>query len=255
VALNLDGKVHVRLISLENCPAGFGRDVTRGANTQNRIQHRDFAALDPTQSRIAVEMEMDGKKYAFKSGDLEPIGDQGCNIEDATIAIACANEDITLAAQAKREVGALWRDIEKAPYTTLFNDNLNARHMWMAVKVLRTVTGELDEIDKKDVPRGELVAVHGNRFILHMVFQDSDVRRYREPSLAEATIIEASRKATRRIFHDLSRVVESQYQSAYLANIFKNAQKYKELEESLEKDTKTHDPQFKLNIELQKPKD
>lgn len=38
--------VMVRLISLENCPPDFANEVTRAANTQNRIEKRDFAALD-----------------------------------------------------------------------------------------------------------------------------------------------------------------------------------------------------------------
>ena len=38
-------RVLVRLISLEDCPEGFDKDVTRATNTQNRIERRDFAAL------------------------------------------------------------------------------------------------------------------------------------------------------------------------------------------------------------------
>lgn len=62
---SLDGRVHIRIISLENCPEGFGTDLTRATNTQNRILNRDFAALDPNQQRLAVEMSMDGRRYAF----------------------------------------------------------------------------------------------------------------------------------------------------------------------------------------------
>jgi hypothetical protein len=230
---NPQAKINVRLISLENCPESFGLDVTRGTNTQNRFQNRDFAALDPIQARLASEMEMDGKRYSFKSGDLQPDPQQGCDIEEATVAIACANEDISLAAQAKREIGALWRDIAKPPYTTLFNDDLSARHMWMAVKIARVVERELEGINKKAHVRGELVAVHGNRFILHMVFRDPEVRRYRDSTLSEAVIMEATRKATQKIFEELAQVVEINHQNAYLANVFKNAAKYKDLESAL----------------------
>ncbi len=37
----------VRLISVENCPSGFAVDVTRATNTQQRIDLKDFVALDP----------------------------------------------------------------------------------------------------------------------------------------------------------------------------------------------------------------
>src|ERR1700693_4489900 len=42
---NSTARVLVRLISLEDCPADFGSDLTRAANTQNRIEKKDFAAL------------------------------------------------------------------------------------------------------------------------------------------------------------------------------------------------------------------
>jgi hypothetical protein len=46
-------RVLVRLVSLENCPEGFADEITRAANTQNRIEKRDFAALDPNQKRYS----------------------------------------------------------------------------------------------------------------------------------------------------------------------------------------------------------
>jgi hypothetical protein len=70
---SLDAKVTVRIISLDNCPEGFDTQIARATNTQNRIQNRDFASLDPTQQRLANEMLLDGgKRYAFKSGDEDP---------------------------------------------------------------------------------------------------------------------------------------------------------------------------------------
>ncbi|MBZ5505724.1 MAG: AIPR family protein [Acidobacteriia bacterium] len=229
----LPASVHVRLISLESCPEGFAVDVTRATNTQNEIQHRDFAALDTEQQRLATEMELDGKKYAFKSGDADPQKENGCNIEDATIALACAKGDVTLAVQAKREVGQLWRDIKKAPYTTLFNNHLSARHMWLAVQISRAVSDELDKMNKDPYPRGWYVAVHGNRFILHLVFQDPEVKKFRDQKVSEAQSMDLGRAATRRILPALAQALQERYPSDYLANLFKNAQKCKILEQDL----------------------
>lgn len=93
-----DAKVHVRLVSLERCPPGFDLDLTTATNTQNRIEYRDFAALDPVQQRLAQEMSLDGRHYAFKAGDTPlPTGAEGCDLEEATIALACASPDIALA--------------------------------------------------------------------------------------------------------------------------------------------------------------
>ena len=63
----ITARVQMRIISLEQCPEGFWTDVTRAANTQNPIRHRDYAALDPEQARLAGEMSLDKRRYAYKS--------------------------------------------------------------------------------------------------------------------------------------------------------------------------------------------
>lgn len=229
----LDARVHLRMISLENCPEGFGSDLTRATNTQNRILNRDFAALDSNQQRLAVEMSMDGRRYAFKSGDQDPKNGEGCNIEEATVALACANEDVTLSVQAKREVGQLWYDIKEPPYTTLFNEQLTAKPMWRAVLILREVQRRLSEVDKTDITRGDLLAIHGNRFILHRVFLDPDVKHFCNPQLEEPDILTAASAATDRVLTELSELVQQRHPNAYLANLFKNTQKCKNLDHKL----------------------
>ena len=94
--------------------------------------------------------------------------------------------------QSKREVGQLWYDIEKPPYTTLFNEQLTAKPMWRAVLILREVQKHLAEIDKTDFTRGDWLAVHGNRFILHRVFLDPAVKHFKNPQLEEDEILTAA---------------------------------------------------------------
>jgi hypothetical protein len=228
-------RVQMRIISLEKCPEGFGTEVTRAANTQNPIRHRDYAALDPEQQRLAAEMALDKRRYAYKSGDMDPKGNDGCNIDEATVALACANADISMAVQAKREVGQLWQDIQKPPYTTLFNSRLSAQTMWRAVLVLRAVQEQLDSLDTTTSPRGELVAVHGNRFILHRVFMSPDILGvYRDPRFPEDELVSKAKALVERIFKQVADTVQAQHSNAYLANVFKNAQKNKEIEAALE---------------------
>ncbi|OHB71737.1 MAG: hypothetical protein A2V70_15500, partial [Planctomycetes bacterium RBG_13_63_9] len=129
-------KLLVRLISLESCPEAFDKTVTRATNTQNRIGSRDFAALDPNQQRLSSEFFLDGRHYAFKSGDPEPAAENGCGITEATVALAC-DTDLAQAVQAKREIGRLWEDIEKPPYTLLFNEGTSATDVWKAVQIMR----------------------------------------------------------------------------------------------------------------------
>jgi len=61
-------KVLIRFISLENCPEEFATEITRFNNTQNRIDRREFVALDPEQERIKNELQLEGITYAYKSG-------------------------------------------------------------------------------------------------------------------------------------------------------------------------------------------
>jgi hypothetical protein len=224
-----DARVHVRIISLKNCPEGFGGDVTRATNTQNEIKHRDFAALDATQHNLAREMSLDGRQYAFKSGDPDPKGNDGCTIEEATIALACASGDVTMAVVAKRELGGLWKDITKPPYTTIFNERTKARDMWRAVLVSRAVDGAMAKIDHTNVERGDQILVHGNRFILHLVFQEPELRRINDPSLSDDDLCQGAVAAFKRAFLQTASAVNARHPNAYLQPLFKNTQKCKEL--------------------------
>lgn len=232
-----NGKVQVRIISLENCPPGFGADITRATNTQNEIKHRDYAALDETQQHIAREMALDGRRYAFKSGDSDPKGSDGCTIEEATVALACAHSDVGLAVVAKRYIGGLWRDIKKPPYTTIFNEKTKASNLWRAVVVMRAVESAMEKIDHSKVERGDQILVHGNRLLLHAVFQDQAVKRYRDTAISEAELIKSASDAAEVAFLKIGKAVREKHSGAYLQPLFKNAQKCKEI---LADDTNTN---------------
>lgn len=223
-------KVYVRLISVQNAPQNFETDLTRATNTQNRIQHRDYAALDPQQHRLAREMMMDGKIYAYKSGDLDPEGQQGCNIEEATVALACATHDLSMAVQAKREIGQLWQDIYGPPYTTLFNEDLSTRTMWRAVLILREVESELRTADTSTMPRGESIAIHGNRFILYRIFLDPVLRGFKSPNRSEEELLMRARLVAKEVLTAVSDLLEKHYHDSYLANVFKNFEKNRDLD-------------------------
>src|SRR5262249_19629420 len=60
VPVNVPGRVMVRFIELEGTEEGFGAEVTRWTNTQNRVGGREFLALDPEQVRLANEFALDG---------------------------------------------------------------------------------------------------------------------------------------------------------------------------------------------------
>jgi hypothetical protein len=222
-----NAKVMVRFISLEHCPDGFGVEVTRAANTQNRIETRDFAALDPQQERLRIELLVDEKKqYIYKTGAYSVSPDDGCTIDEAAVSLACAQADIALTVQAKREISKLYENIDKAPYKLLFNAQVSAKKMWRSVLVQRAVDAALREKGKSLDDRSQMVAVHGNRFILHEVLNSL------VGNLADAAVEELKSPASalaNQLLTELALQVEKYYPGSYLNSLFKNAEKCRHL--------------------------
>jgi hypothetical protein len=228
------GWVQARIISLEKCPPDFARRLTRAANLQNAVSNREFAAMDPLQYRLATDFALDRRKYVYKSGDPEPRGDEGCSIVEATQALGCALS-VNLAVQVKREIGALWASTESPPYTEIFPQNLTTARVWRCVLVMRAADEELQKLRAADLPRGDLVAVHLNRLILHLVFQDPAVRPLNHDGSLDAEIVKAARAAVRPIFEKVIEYLERVHPNDYPAPLSKNLTKCEQLATSYNK--------------------
>ncbi len=217
-----NARVAVRLISLAKCPVEFGTDITRAANTQNRIERRDFAALDPEQERLRKDLQLElGKTYFYKSGDTPGAQTDGCTIEEATVALACASQDVSLAVQAKREVGKLWEDITRTPYKLLFNGSLTALRMWRLVEILRTVDGKLKQEQDARSGRQRMVAVHGNRFILYHVCRVLGVDTFDDPQIEFDQVKAKAQTATPSLLDSLFKHAEAEFPGAYTNSLFR----------------------------------
>lgn len=168
-----NAEIFIKFISLENCPNDFSVRVTRATNTQNKVENRDFVSLDPTQEKLRRELYVWGKTYHYKRTD-NSIDDnsQSCTLQEATIALACANSDVSLSVFAKKEIAKLWSDTSKEPYKAIFNDSLKAVMLWRSVEVYRVVMDEIGSRNKITVDKAEhLLYEHGDLFILYVVFQ------------------------------------------------------------------------------------
>ena len=178
--------IQVRAIAVKNCPDDFAKRVTKFTNLQNAVSAQDFVSLDPIHARIATDFSVDRRKYSFRwGGDADPIGNQGCTLKDATIALACAQQDPWFAVQAKREISELW-DTESPRYKTLFNAEITAMKIWNAVKIMRTVDQIVDSRSSGVTPKAELVASHLQRIVLHLVFQDPSLAGWDTASDSDA---------------------------------------------------------------------
>lgn len=218
-------RVAIRLIALENCPSDFDRQVTRYTNTQNRIDRRDFVALDIEQERIRGELQLEGVTYVYKSGETQPATATGFDLVEATIARACLQTDAALAVQAKREIGKLWDDIEKAPYKILFNPSVAGPALWRAVQVVRQVDQALATLRSSQDGRRRLLSVHGNRFVTHVLLSclpNGFSIKHESLSSDEARTV---KDLTLKVFEEVLLRLNELYPDAYLASLFKNATK------------------------------
>lgn len=212
-------KVLIRFIALEGTPEDLGKRITQFTNTQNRIERRDFVTLDPEQERIRAELQIEGVEYVYKSGETIPAGRNGFDLVEASVALACAQPDVTLAVQAKREIGKLWEDIGKPPYKALFNQSLNGQKLWHLVQISRYIDSTLNEEQRKREGRDRLFPVHGNRFVAWLVMQ-----RYAN---VQPILPQDVKNETVNQLDQLIATANSKYPDTYLASLFKNLAKCK----------------------------
>jgi hypothetical protein len=124
---------------------------------------------------------------------------------------------------AKRAISRLYEDIQKPPYTILFNTGLTATKLWRAIEVLRKVDAFLKVKQSKREGKERLIAIHGNRVLLHLIFRalaadvldqdNADAEMARIPELAEDR------------FARLIKEVVTNHSASYAGNIFKNTTK------------------------------
>jgi len=224
--------VQVRIISLERCPPDLSRAITRAANLQNAVGNREFAAMDPVQHRLATEFALDKRKYAYKQGETDTKGEEGCTIVEATQALAC-DKSIALAVQAKRELGAMWADTNGQPYTDLFNEHTTSARVWRAVQIMRAIDGELQELRSSNAPRADLIAVHLKFVILHLVFQDSTLKALRYDHAKEVDCSLKAKEVTRSVFNEVTAFMEKNHKDEYPAAFSKSYTRCEELVSNL----------------------
>ncbi|MFJ8644901.1 AIPR family protein [Streptomyces sp. NPDC093546] len=225
-----DARVWVRFISLEGCPPDFAIDVTRATNTQNSVESRDFVALDQQQERIRRDMLLSlRKQYSVKRGENPPAEADGCTVQDALVALACAYNDPYYSVMAKSAVGRLSENTARAPYVNLFNGGTTAHKVWRCVQVMRVVEADLAERRTNLADRDYAIATHGNRLILQLVFNQLNLDKVDEPKYDWQIELDRVHDVTGSVLDTLIQSVEEAYPNNYLAPLFKNTTKCRDL--------------------------
>jgi hypothetical protein len=130
-----------------------------------------------------------------------------------------------LAVEVKRGIGALWSNTDGPPYTTLFHAGTTTTIVWRAVLIMRVVDEELARQRKPDQPIVYMAAVHLNRVVLHVVFQDPEVRQFKSEQAEEGVLLTQARAATQRIFPRLLEYLTKFHSGEYLKSLSKNRPK------------------------------
>lgn len=222
-------RVMVRFISLKDTPDDFARRVTKATNTQNSMGAKDFASLDPLQQHLKRTLAIEDFQYLLRSGEEMPEGVTGCTFEQAAIALATVHS-VELAAQAKRESGKLWEDINRNPYKQIFPGNLPERRLQRAYEFVSAVESQLEVLRPSLDSRTGAYSQHGNRFLEHVL---SDVLRFdravdfeRQDEWEEW--IEEARNKTSEMLKLIKEIGDKDF-SGYLGALFKNKNKTAEL--------------------------
>lgn len=222
--------VFIQLIDLADAEESYALQITRLSNSQNKIDSKDFAALDPEQERIKVELSFSGISYLYKAGSKVEDPKRQVSFDEAIVGLACFQDDLTFAATAKRNIGALTDDISKPPYRILFNSGTNSFTLKNSVEIVRCVEKFLDENGCNYQGRDRLALVHGNRFIEHLVIQKLKSMEGFASEIVDCDLLnEKTRSCCQEIVPKAICAMGETLPDAYPANIFKNIGRCREL--------------------------
>ena len=220
-------RVPIRVILLKTAPTGFGKDVTRTNNLQNRIEPRDFVAQDPDQRRLREEMSIEGVDYQFVRSEDSSSTASSCELIEVTTALACASGDPNLAVQIKTGIGRFFADTAKAPYKTVFNPTVSGAYAFNATTLNRAIENWIEAQKKTFGKKSGIkwgVLVHGNRILAAAAFKRFGVSRLSKPinDFPSDWSKAALEKLCAEIYGKMIAAVEKDYPNKFLAVLFKN---------------------------------
>lgn len=213
------GYVQVKVISLENSPLDLSNNITTATNTQNKVEAKDFLALDELQNGLAESFKKISIQYCFRRGDKVLDEAAGVDVQELAMALAVSSENMTDVVTAKRNAGALTD--RNAYYSKIFSSSIDVKSAWGAVQKLRKASKAISDFAVGLSGREAQLAVHGNRFIEHIAIKN-------HKSMPNAKMIE-------KIHGELLAIVNEKYPDAYLAVLFKNAKKCEAIKAELVK--------------------
>lgn len=228
-------RVFLQIIDLGEVNEKQASQITKLSNTQNKIEGKDFASLDPQQDRLRKDLSLSNIQYFYKSGAKVDDPIHQITLDETIVSQACLSSELSIVALVKRNVGALTENIEKPPYVLLFNSGTNSFSLYNGVQVLRCVDKNIRAKEVETSGRKRLVLIHGNRFLLHLILEI--LKKKEGFSLQYIDIVEIEKEVETiflEIFEKLYVAMEKCFPDAYPAHIFKNLGRLKVLQAEID---------------------
>ncbi len=200
----------LKIISLEKAPIDISTKITTATNTQNRVEAKDFLALEPLQDGLAESFKRIGIQYCFRRGEKVLDISRGLDVQELAMCLAVSAGGINSVVIAKRNAGYL-TDLNEY-YPKIFGSPIDAKEAWERVVRWRKILEAMELFASTLNGRQSQLAVHGNRFLEHLLMRKSD------NSYDVAAITYQ--------FNRLNSEVDNLFGSeCYLAVLFKNSKK------------------------------
>lgn len=232
-----NAKVLIQMIDLGACgddQEDQATQITKLSNTQNRIEGKDFASLDPQQERLRMELSLGGIQYLYKDGSQIEDPEHQILLDETIVSQACLLDEISIIALVKGNVGALTENIDKVPYKKLFNGSTNSFTMYNGVLVLRAVDSFIKENESNVTGRKKLVLIHGNRFLLHLTLKEiKNMDNFNDKYLDQEELRNRVNPICRRYWDKVYEIIEQHFPDAYPAYLFKNVGRLKEINKKI----------------------
>jgi hypothetical protein len=161
--------IWIRAVQLEE--DGFAERVTETNNTQNAVDLRDFAALDPTQKRLRDDFRSMNLTYIVKRGEREIDPEKGCDIEEAAHALAAAARTTDVLVDVHRDPNKLWLREQGGRYQQLFHPKIREIRVWRTVRLHREAQRRISERESGLEKRAKGFAKHMSQLVTHVVLR------------------------------------------------------------------------------------
>jgi hypothetical protein len=209
--------IQIKVVSLAKAPLDISNQITTATNTQNRVEPRDFLALDTVQDGLAEAFRKIGVQYCYRRGEIIRDPKMGLDVQELALSLATTSPNITDVVMAKRNVGSLTDP--SGHYQKLFSSSLDVGKAWEAYKLWKKAQKAVQDLALTKADRERQLAVHGNRFIENRL-----VRKHKKSVTVETA---------GKVHSALVAAIDANFKDCYLAVLFKNAQKCEVLSEAL----------------------